>query len=117
MHARARFGHVGEDAAADHLERLGFQVVARNYRCRSGELDLVATKDGMLVFCEVKARTTDRFGDPSEAVNYHKQARLRRLAAQWLSEHRPGPCDIRFDVLSVIVRNGNAEVTHIPDAF
>ncbi len=117
MDARSGLGDRGEDIAGDYLENGGFQVIARNYRCPGGEIDLVAVKDHTLVFCEVKTRATDRFGSPSEAVDYWKQARLRRLAATWLSEHRPGPVDIRFDVVSVIVRHGRAEVTHIPDAF
>ena len=117
MHARTTFGHAAEDLAADHLEGLGYQVVARNYRCDAGEIDLVATKSGTLVFCEVKARHDDRFGAPAEAVGRVKQARLKRLAAQWLAHHKPGAVDIRFDVVSVIVRDGRFELTHIPDAF
>jgi putative endonuclease len=117
MHARTSFGYEAEDLAADHLEGLGFQIVARNYRCPAGEIDVVAMKDATIVFCEVKARRDDRFGSPAEAVGYAKQARLKRLAAQWLHDHRPGAVDIRFDVVSVIVRDGRCELTHIPDAF
>jgi putative endonuclease len=117
MHARTRFGTAGEDAAVEHLEGAGYSVVARNYRTRAGEIDVVASRGATLVFCEVKTRADDRFGMPAEAVDRSKQARLRRLAACWLSEHKPGPVDIRFDVVSVIVRNGRYEVTHIPDAF
>ena len=71
----------------------------------------------LLVFCEVKARRDDRFGAPAEAVDRTKQMRLKRLAARWLADHRPGAVDIRFDVVSVIVRDGRCELTHIPDAF
>jgi putative endonuclease len=117
MHARTAFGHAIEDLAAELLEKLGFRIVARNYRCTAGEIDIVALRDGSLVFCEVKARRNDRFGSPAEAVTYAKQARLRRLAACWLSEHKPGPVDIRFDVVSAIVYDGRVDMTHIPDAF
>jgi putative endonuclease len=117
MHARSRFGHFGEDLAAGHLESLGFEVVARNYHCAAGEIDVVAMKGRLLVFCEVKTRMGDTFGVPEEAVGYAKQARLKKLAAHWLTEHKPGAVDIRFDVVSVIFRNGTGEVTHIPDAF
>lgn len=117
MHARTTFGHAAEDLVADHLESLGYLIVARNYRCPAGEIDIVAMKDATLVFCEVKARRDDRFGSPAEAVGYAKQARLKRLAAHWLRDHRPGAVDIRFDVVSVIVRDGRTELTHIPDAF
>ena len=117
MHARTRFGAAGEDLAVDHLERGGYQIVERNYRTAAGEIDVVARLGSTLVFCEVKTRVGDTFGLPAEAVDRVKQARLRKLAAAWLAEHKPGPVDIRFDVVSVIVRDGRSEVTHIPDAF
>jgi putative endonuclease len=117
MDARPALGRAGEDLAADLYRRLGFVIVERNYRCSHGEIDVIARRSGTLVFCEVKTRTTDRWGQPSEAVGAVKQARLRRLAAQWLGERRPGPVQVRFDVVSVIVRGGNTEVAHIPNAF
>lgn len=117
MHARTRFGTNGEDLAAAHLEASGHSILARNYRTPGGEIDIVALRGETLVFCEVKTRDGDRFGLPAEAVTRVKQARLRRLAAQWLAEHKPGPVEVRFDVVSVIVRDGNSEVTHLPDAF
>jgi putative endonuclease len=114
---RPVLGRTGEDVAAEHYRRLGFRVLERNYRCRYGELDLVVGGPGIVVFCEVKTRSTDRFGAPSEAVGFVKQQRLRRLAAQWLSHRRPGSVQVRFDVVSVIVRGGRPEVTHVADAF
>ncbi len=114
---RRSLGTAGEDAAAAWYTRQGYEVVARNWRCRLGELDLVARRGRTVVFCEVKTRRTDAFGDPAEAVRYAKQARLKRLAAMWLGQRRPGSVDIRFDVLSVIVRRGRTYVRHIPDAF
>ena len=117
MHARTRFGTVGEDLAVEHLTRQGYRIIARNCRTKAGELDVVARRGSTLVFCEVKTRADDRFGIPAEAVGRAKQARLRRLAAQWMAEHKPGSVDVRFDVVSVIVRDGRNEVTHIPDAF
>ena len=107
---RQRLGRWGEDLAARwYLER-GFEVVARNWARTAGELDLVARKGGLLVFCEVKARSCAAFGAPSEAVGRAKQARLRRMAAMWLAEERhaaPGPgygrsSQVRFDVASVV---------------
>ena len=117
MHARTRFGLAGEELAADVLRRAGYQIVDRNYRCRAGEVDLVAMRRSTIVFCEVKTRVDDRYGVPSEAVHRSKQGRLRKVAAHWLSERKPGAVEIRFDVVSVIVRDGRPEVTHIPDAF
>ena len=117
MDARAHLGRSGEDAAAAMLVRSGFRVVDRNFRCRAGEIDIVARRGRLLVFCEVKARRSTRWGDPSEAVNYAKRNRLRRLAAEWMSLHRPGDVDVRFDVVSVIVRAGCMQTRHVPDAF
>lgn len=110
-------GRVGEDLAAGLYERIGFAILERNYRCSHGEIDIVARRGGLVVFCEVKTRATDYFGEPSEAVAGPKQARVRRLAGHWLKESRPGSTDVRFDVVSVMVRDGRAQVKHIPNAF
>ncbi|MDA8301494.1 MAG: YraN family protein [Actinomycetota bacterium] len=87
---RREIGHRGEDLAAEWYEAHGYEVVARNWRCRAGELDIVARKGSQLVFCEVKTRSSDSFGLPAEAVGYAKQARVRRLAGMWLTAARSG---------------------------
>ena len=80
----------------------GYEVLARNWRCREGELDLVVAEGRLYVFCEVKTRTTDEFGAPQEAVTRAKQQRLRRLAARWLEDDAPARArEIRFDVAAV----------------
>jgi putative endonuclease len=77
--------------------------VARNWRCRDGELDLVLRHGRIFVFCEVKSRTTDAFGIPAEAVTVQKRARIRRLAARWIEEDAPlRPREIRFDVAAML---------------
>ena len=77
--------------------------MSRNWRCREGELDLVAARGRVYVFCEVKARTTDTFGLPIEAVTPTKAARIRRLAARWLDEAAPRRAsEIRFDVAAIL---------------
>ena len=95
-------GVSGEDAAAAWYEANGYEVLARNWRCRTGELDLVVRQGRVLVFCEVKARTTNLLGAPVEAVTRAKQDRIRRLAARWIEEHDARPITIRFDVASVL---------------
>ncbi len=117
MHARQRLGRAGEDAAAALLRRAGFTVVDRNWSCEHGELDIVARRGDLVVFCEVKTRRSDAFGLPAEAVGWDKRLRLRRLAAAWIAARAPGSVEVRFDVVSVEVRRGRAELTHIPDAF
>jgi putative endonuclease len=117
MDPRPELGRLGEDLAADLMERSGYLVLERNFRCKAGEIDLVCTDGEVLVFCEVKTRRTDRWGDPCEAVDYRKQARLRRLAVEWMQERRPGSVQVRFDVVSVIVGDRERRVMHLPDAF
>jgi putative endonuclease len=93
----------GEDAVAKWYEAQGYEVVARNWRCKDGELDLIVRANRMYVFCEVKSRTSTAFGAPVEAVTSDKQQRLRRLAARWLEDDAPlRPTEIRFDVASVL---------------
>lgn len=88
--------------AARHYERAGYVVLDRNWRVRAGEIDLVVAKPGIVVFVEVKARATDRFGGAAAAVGTAKQRRLRVLAAQWLAAHRPSErVDVRFDVAAI----------------
>ncbi|MGE3622143.1 MAG: YraN family protein [Acidimicrobiia bacterium] len=96
-------GRRGEDLAAAWYARHGGVVVARNWRCRDGELDLVVRDGPWLVFVEVKARTSDRFGHPAESVTPAKQRRLRRLAMRFLDDRQgAGVGRIRFDVVSVL---------------
>ncbi|MFN2389292.1 MAG: YraN family protein [Actinomycetota bacterium] len=117
MDARPALGRAGESAACDLYRRAGFTIVERNYRCSAGEIDVVARRGDTVVFCEVKTRMTERWGEPYEAVDHRKRARLRRLAAIWLGERRPGPVEVRFDIVSVIVRGARLQVAHMPDAF
>ena len=97
---RIALGRAVEERAAAWYRDHGYQVVDRNWRCSDGELDLVAVRRGdrLVVFCEVKARRSGRFGSAAEAVGRSKQARLRRLGARWLGEHRTGASTVRFDV-------------------
>lgn len=120
MGSRAELGAYGEGLAAGHFEAAGARVLARNWRCREGELDLVVLEpDGTLVFCEVKTRSGTGFGTPAEAVDPRKARRLRVLACRWLAECRPGGAvDLRFDVVGVVRRRGYApELLHLKGAF
>lgn len=96
-----RLGRSGEDAAARWYEHRGFVVRHRNWRTPEGEIDLICQRAHLVVFCEVKTRSTGRFGRGVEAVDRRKRQRIRALAARWLAEHRPGGVDVRFDVADV----------------
>ena len=118
--ATQALGQYGEDLAHQHVLAAGMVVLDRNWRCREGELDLVARDaDGTLVFVEVKTRSGTGFGEPSEAVGHRKAAKVRQVACRWLVEKRPpGSADLRFDVVSVVRRRGYAPVvTHLRGAF
>ena len=106
--ARRALGASGEDRVAAWYEAHGYTIEARNWRCRQGELDLVARRGRTVVFCEVKTRSSDAFGAPVEAVTRTKQARLRVLAARWLDEAPFRAREIRFDVASILA--GQLEV-------
>jgi len=99
-------GKFGERVAARFLADAGLTVVDSNWRCPRGEIDLVATDGDTLVFCEVKTRSTLRYGDPAEAVGVVKAARLRGLAGMWLEARQPRERwrTIRFDVVTVLAR-------------
>ena len=101
---RQLLGRQGEDLAAEHLERLGYRILARRHRTRFGEIDLVAADDATLVFCEVKTRRQGS-GMPWDALTPVKQAQVRRMAAAWLVEapDRPRVDDLRFDAVGVVV--------------
>ncbi len=113
-------GQWGEDLAAAHLASAGMQVLARNWRCDLGELDLVVRDaDGTVVFVEVKTRAGTGFGSPAEAVGPVKARKLRTLACRWLLEHRPpGATELRFDVVGIVkVRGQEPELVHLRAAF
>jgi putative endonuclease len=118
MDARRVVGDAGEDAVAKWYAAAGYTVLARNWRVRAGELDLVLRSGGVLVFCEVKTRRGDAYGRPAEAIRPDKVRRLRRLATRWLAESEVRPRDLRFDVVEVLPQaRGATLVEHIRAAF
>ena len=99
---RTDLGRRGETLAARHLTSLGMQVLARNWRCPGGELDLVLRQGSTLIACEVKTRSGTGFGDPLDAITPAKQARLRRLLATWATEHGGGAEVLRVDSVGIV---------------
>jgi putative endonuclease len=119
---RRQLGALGEQLASDHLSRLGFQILERNARMRTGELDIVAADDRTIVFCEVKTRVAGAAQrDPFESIHPRKQLQVRRLATRWLSEHtdRPRLADVRFDAIGITLdaRGGLLRLEHLEGAF
>ena len=123
---RRRHGQLGERIAEEHLEHRGYSIVARNFRTRYGELDLVAADDRSLVFCEVKTRVAgSRSGPdgPLDAIGPRKRDRLRRMATQWLAEtpttDRPTRAQLRFDAIGVMLTPAGRllALEHLENAF
>ncbi len=111
---RAAVWHAGEDLAVQYLVGLGWQILARNWRCPAGELDIIAVEPGVsgVVFCEVKCRRSTAFGLPIEAITRAKVAKLRQLALHWLQENGPVAA-VRFDAIGVLLTPGQqAGVDH-----
>ncbi len=113
---RAELGALGEQVATDHLIGLGLQILSRNWRCRYGELDVIAADPATksVVFIEVKTRTGDGFGGLAQAVTGQKLRRLRRLAAVWLAAQDRSWAGVRIDVIGVrLGRRRTPEILHI----
>ncbi len=114
MRAKDAVGRYGEDVAVAHVLAAGWTVLDRNWRCRQGELDLVALDGSELVAVEVKTRRSQQYGHPAHAVTREKLARLRRLTALWLAAHDLHPASVRLDVIAVLVPGrGAAQVDHL----
>jgi len=115
---RVEVGRRGEAAVERHYVARGYRLVTRNWRCRIGELDLVLTRGGTLVICEVKTRRGSRFGGGFEAVDARKRQKLRALAEAFCLQHPIPAASIRFDGASVRLRaDGSAVVEIFDDAF
>lgn len=116
--SRQQVGALGEDLAVAELERQGMEIIARNWRCPIGELDVIAVETvgtrRTLVFCEVKCRTGLGFGDPLESITEAKVRKLRQLAAQWLISEGRHANDVRLDAVGVIMLRGALpRLTHV----
>ncbi|SFN52617.1 YraN family protein [Mycetocola miduiensis] len=118
MAGKDELGRRGEDLAARYLEDAGYRVVARNWRCARGEIDIIASMADTLIFVEVKTRSGLAFGHPFEAITEAKLARLRGLAARWCAEQHPQAKRIRLDAIAVVApRNGPPSVEHLLGVF
>lgn len=123
--SEASLGRRGEKLAARLLRRKGMKILAENYRCRAGEIDLIVLDGsttaelgvGTIAFVEVKARSSDEYALPESAVNARKRRRIRKAAEMYLAAHDSGDLHARFDVVTVVAHPDGPQVSHIPDAF
>lgn len=114
---RIRTGTLGENLAVAYLQKMGYQIIAKNYRCLYGEVDVVARDGDTLVFVEVKSRKSGTFGEPQEAVGLEKQKKLSRVSLHYLQQKRLETCNVRFDVIAVKMLPDGTRINLIQNAF
>ena len=117
MDNKHKTGQEGQAAAEKYLQGKGYTILARNYRAKTGEVDLVVKDGAYIVFVEVKYRKSLKYGFPREAVGHAKQQRIVSTALHYLATHRLTESDIRFDVVEVLEQHGRLYASHIQDAF
>lgn len=112
-------GALGEGISENHLKNLGYRILDKNFRCKCGEIDLIAVNKGYICFIEVKTRYATNFGMPAESVSYSKQHKIYNTAQVYILKKNIIDCNFRFDVMEVILNSSNNDflVNHIEDAF
>lgn len=116
--SNSTLGARGEELAAVHVVDNGMELIDRNWRCRYGELDIVAREGDVVVFIEVKTRSGLGYGTPAESVTYAKQKRIRGLALAWLDERCSPWVQMRFDVIAIVMpRDGDPVLSHLRGVF
>ena len=112
-----RIGARGEDIAVTNLKKCRYRIIERNYRCRFGEVDIIALDKGTIVFVEVKTRSTEAYGTPETSVTLRKQHQLTKVALCYLQQKDLLNRDARFDVVAIKVGGERERVNHIKNAF
>ncbi len=114
---KKELGRKGEEVAFRFLKKEGYRIIEKNYVCKMGEMDIIASEKDTLVFIEVKTRTSREFGPPQLAVNVWKQRQLSKVALNYLNEKRLRDVKARFDVVAILLEQGQEEIELIQDAF
>ncbi|MFH0780736.1 MAG: YraN family protein [Pseudomonadota bacterium] len=118
LNNRQNLGRRGEDIAVEALRKNGHTILTRNYRCRHGEIDIIAKKHGVLVFIEVKTRSGEDYGHPASSITRHKQRQISKSAQYYLAEHNLFDSHARFDVISIVIDPVQGPLVEIiPNAF
>ncbi len=114
---RQRVGRIGEKIANRYLRDEGYEILGTNFRTRYGELDIVARSEGIIVFVEVRTRTSERLGTSVDSVTLSKQQQVRRMASIYLSQYCLADSPVRFDVIAIFLQSTQAKLQHIKHAF
>ncbi len=113
---RRQTGLQGEEWAVRYLRQHGYSIIGRNYYTRYGEIDIICEKERILIFVEVKTRSSQRYGSPEEAIGHKKIEHIKKTALHYLAECQTVYKEIRFDVISIII-SSTPQITHIKSAF
>ena len=114
---RRALGQRGEEMATLYLQQQGYKILERNYRSRYGELDIICHKNGIIVFVEVKTRSSQRFGSPEEAITSTKIQHIKKVALIYLTGEKMAYQEIRFDVIAILMQDNKPHLNHIEAAF
>ncbi len=119
MDTKKQLGVLGENTAALYLTERGYSIIMRNYRCKQGEIDIIARDDDTFIFVEVKARTSLAYGMAKESVNWHKQKKIRNCALWYLNQNNLDNANVRFDVIEIYFKKNqaNQHINHLLGAF
>lgn len=117
MNLRQDIGRYGEERAAAYLKDRGYEIIERNWRSQTGEIDLIAREKDRLVFVEVKTRNGSGFGHPFEAITANKVARMRRLVADWCVAKQVSGVKVRLDAIAVLISGGRVHIEHLKEVF
>ncbi|NLN87941.1 MAG: YraN family protein [Syntrophomonadaceae bacterium] len=114
---KKELGYKGEDLAVSYLQGQGYNILQRNYRSRSGEIDIICSRRGIIVFVEVKTRTSNIYGSPEESITWRKRDHIRKVALDYLAAgHQPFK-ELRFDVIGIMMEQGIPSINHVEAAF
>jgi putative endonuclease len=114
---RAELCRLAESLVADYLKRKGFEILQRNARLGRLEIDIIARRRALVVFCEVRSRSRDQWITPAQSIDHRKAEHIRRAAAQWLAAARPGPVEVRLDLASVVFDVPEGRIDYYEAAF
>lgn len=117
MYNKQQIGKIGEDIAAEYLKKQGYSIMERNFRCKQGEIDMIAMDKEEIVFIEVKTRLSLNYGLPSEAVNQQKKRHLMKTIQYYLYQRNLEDHFIRMDVVEIYIRHNKAYINHIKQAI
>ena len=115
--AKKKLGAAGEDLAVSKLKKMGYKILERNFRCRLGEIDVIARDGDSLVFVEVRTRSMPSFGDPAESISWQKRRKITRLAGWYVSAKKWETFPVRFDVVAVDLAGPSPRIDVLQGAF